>query len=164
MLYTYYNQSVWGTRRRCFQYKENTFFFLIGKKRTCIKSVVEKAKQVHAKYTIKAQNKRKGKEQKKPSPYYELNQSTKSNIDSVWSLIYTLGQSTKVYIKTYLITWLDCLTSFKALLFLSFQIVHHKYKEATLRDLHFLHTKEPCQPNKFPLIEECKTHFTPKRK
>lgn len=48
----------------------------------------------------------KEKKQKDPSPYFRLNQSTKSNIDIVWSFIYTLAYFLKVYKKADLIAGL----------------------------------------------------------
>ena len=73
---------------------------------------------------IKVRNKKK----KKPSPYFKLNQSTKSNIDDMWSSIYTLVQFIEVYIKVDLIVWSDHSTSLKALLLFSFQKVRNKHK------------------------------------
>ena len=49
-------------------------------------------------------------------------------------------------------------------MFLSFQMAHYKHKGVTLHAFfHLLPTKESRQPNKFLIIEECKTHSTLKK-
>ena len=64
-----------------------------------------------------------------------------------------------------MIAWLDYSTSFKALMFLSFQRVHKKHKVVALHTFFpFSPTKEPRQPNKFPLTKESITHPTPLQK
>ena len=91
-------------------------------------------------------------------------QSTKSIKEKVCSFIYTLAQFTKVYKKMDLISWSFLSISSKALLFLSFQMVHIRQRGAALQAFSlFLPTKEPCQPRRFFFIEECITHCTPKR-
>ena len=92
------------------------------------------------------------------------NQFTKSNNDKVWSSIYTLAQFTKVYKKMDLISWSFLSTSSKALLFLSFQIVHIRQRGTVFHAFSlFLPTKDPYHPTRFLFTEECITHCTPKR-
>ena len=88
----------------------------------------------------------------------------KSIIDKVWSSINTLTQFTRVYKKECFKAWFDRSISLNALSFLSFHKVHIKHIGTTLQAFSLLlPTKAPCQPNKFLLIEECKTHYTSKR-
>ena len=77
---------------------------------------------------------------------------------------YPLPQFTKVYKKECFKAWLDRLMSLNTLSFLSFHKVHIKQKGAALQAFSFLLlTKAPCQPTKFLLIEECRTHYKPKK-
>ena len=112
-------------------------------------------------YTREQKNKKQ--QGNKTVPYLVANQSTKSIKEKVCSSIYTLAQFTKVYKKIDLISWSFLSTSSKALLFLSFQMVHNKQRGATFQAFSlFLPTKEPCHPKRFLLTEECIT-ITPQK-
>ena len=89
-----------------FQHKPYNFFFFFDRQKS--DHILEVPKRRRS--TVHMKCREKGKEQKNPFPYFKLNRSTKSNIDVVWSLIYTLAQFTKVYKKKMdLIAWSNCL-------------------------------------------------------
>ena len=81
-----------------------------------------------------------------------------------WSSIYNLTQFWKVYIKSHLIVWFECSTSFNNLLFFSLQRVQNKHNGVTLKAfICFLSKEESRHPKRFPLTKESITQTTPKR-
>ena len=88
-------------------------------------------------------------------------------MDKVWSSKYTLAQFTNVWKKkkNCFKVGSDHSISLTTLSFLSFHKVHIKHRGATLHAFSLcLLTKAPCRLSKFLLIEECKTHCTPKKR
>ena len=136
------------------------YIFLIGK------VISLKAKRQRKEYTRNIPRYKEVKHQRanKPHPWLVVSQSTKSIKEKVCSFIYALAQFTKVYKKMDLISWSFLSISSKALLLLSFQMVHIRQRGATLQSFSlFLPTKKPCQPRRFLFTKECITHCTPKR-
>ena len=134
--------------------------FLIGKDNSL------RAKRLEKGYTrgIPRYKEVKKQKDKQADPYLVASQSTKSIKERVCSSIYTLAQFTKMYTKMDLISWSFLSISSKALLFLSFQMVHIRQRGAALQAFSlFLPTKDPCHPRSFLFIEECITPCTPKR-
>lgn len=139
-----------------------TFSFLMGKWENILKCLRGHVAQ----YTRSIQKTPNvGVKDKKinPSLSFKLNQFTKSIIVIVWFFICALTQSKKVYMKLDLIARLNYLTSLKDFLFLSFQRAQNKHMGAALHVffffffVSFFSMKEPCQPNRLLLTEECIT-------
>ena len=136
-----YHFQLWRNLVKPFQ-----IFFLIGKDNSL------RAKRLEKGYTrsIPRYKEAKNKKINKPDPYLVASQSTKSIKERVCSSMYTIAQFTKAYKEMDLISWLFLSISSKALLFLSFQMVHIRQRGAALQAFSlFLPTKDPCHPRRF---------------
>ena len=79
------------------------------------------------------------------------------------SFINNLVQDQKLQTKEFFILWIKSSSLSKTILFLSFQTVQKRHNGAIIQAfLRFLPTKEPCQPIKVSLIDNGRTHVTPK--
>ena len=113
---------------------------------------------------IKAKPKVKTPTKNNTRPHLELNQSKKLIKVNGASAINILVKDQKLQTKEFFSLWIKSSTFSKASLFLSFQTIQKIHNEVVFQSfLHFLPTKESCQPRTVSLTIEGKTQDTPKK-